>query len=1025
MARTRRARRDKTFAHESADGVGVAAPATVTAPDARGLAARQPLPPEVEGAGTVAILALIMLLAPALGVPHEEMLQDTLKSIVVAFGALGAGLLFFWRARQCTALRWHAVIVLPLLLMAYALGSMVWSHTFLAGVEAIRWFLFALLLWLSLNTLSRERLPLLAWGVHVGAVVASLWAVLQFWFDFSLFPQGPNPASTFVNRNFFAEFAVCTLPFSALLIARARQSALAVLLAASAGLVILAILMTGTRSALSAMWLQGLVLLPLMAWLYRRQLAFRDWGRATAPAVIGVLFTMVLGLGLIPTGNAKIAAEEQGHTALERGFKRTASISPGDPSLGVRIVMWRATGRMIQRHPLAGVGAGAWENDEPLYQDAGAQLETDYYVHNEILQLLAEYGLAGWVFLLGLVAYLIAATWDTLTRRVAGAQAEAPWRAVFLCSLLSLLIVSNVGFPWRMASTGALFALCLGGLAASDARMGWSVPWSALRLPWSRAASQVAAVLSIACLALAMFITRQAADAEYKIVHATRIALSISQSGNPNDPRWNPSKAEMLKLVREGIAINPHYRKITPMVADELARWGDWKNATWIWESVLGSRPNVVAILTNVARGYAIMGDLDKAGMYLDRAEQIQPRAPSVRSLEVILLQRTGQDARALALARLPEDAGSQLRAAAASAGIPCPGRLCGPTGTWKRGPRRASDVGQQGVGWWLDFQPGPLGGAQGKAAFLRGGDLHGDDRVPAAAGSPRSLRHQAAGLLWIGLMEDLLARLHRRIGMREIGPALEGAAKLAARNHFLARIATLLEIDAAHRLVVEHLRYEGLDNGRGDGGDSAADLAPQPKLRGQRRSGRRGSAGWRDPEAARLAVGRIKTDDVGIARTHVGPGRGSPGHEWRDRIARNSVPIEVGRCVAQPDLGPQHEHRDPFERGGQDVAAHHQQDFGAAALETNEAGLHPAFRGAIRGKPRLAGAKQREVLRQLALQEMGGVFTVDAKDPQMGQGRYTVQDLAHGYFSLDTKAGVAGSGRDFGMPRGGCVVMP
>jgi O-antigen ligase len=108
----------------------------------------------------------------------------------------------------------------------------------------------------------------------------------------------------------------------------------------------------------------------------------------------------------------------------------------------------------------------------------------------------------------------------------------------------------------------------------------------------------------------------------------------------------------MLRLVREGIAINPHYRKITPMVADELARWGDWKNATWIWESVLGSRPNVVAILTNVARGYAIMGDLDQAGVYLERAKQIQPGARSVRSLEVILLQRAGQDAKALALAR-------------------------------------------------------------------------------------------------------------------------------------------------------------------------------------------------------------------------------------------------------------------------------------------------------------------------------------------------------------------------------------
>ena len=616
-------------------------------------AARLELPLELEGAGTVAILALIMFLAPALGVPHEEMLQDTLKSIIVSFGALGAGLLFFWRAQQRRdGLRWHAVMVLPLLLMAYAFGSMAWSHTFLAGVEAIRWFIFALLLWLGLNTLARDRLPLLAWGIHGGAAVASLWAVLQFWVNLGFFPQGPHPASTFVNRNFFAEFTVCTLPFAALLLARSRQSAQSALLAFSTGLVIVAILMTGTRAALISLWLQLGLLLPLMGWLYRRQFAFTGWPRRTQALVAAVLIGTVGGLGMVATGDPKIVEEGRGITALERGFKRTGSISPADPSLGVRMVMWRATVRVIERRPLTGVGAGAWENEVPLYQDEGSQLETDYYVHNEFLQLLAEYGLVGWVFLLGLFAYLIAAAWDTLSKRTAPAQAEAPWRAVFLCSLLSLLIVSNIGFPWRMAATGALFALCLAGLAASDARLGRSVPWSALRLPWRAGWSKAAAVFMIGCLALAVFITLQAADAERKIVRATRIALSISASGKPNDPRWNAAKAEMLKLVGEGIALNPHYRKITPMVADELAKWGDWKNATWIWESVLSSRPHVVAILANVARGHTIMGHPAQALAYLEQAKKIQPRAPAIRSLEVVLLSRTGQEAKALSLAR-------------------------------------------------------------------------------------------------------------------------------------------------------------------------------------------------------------------------------------------------------------------------------------------------------------------------------------------------------------------------------------
>ena len=470
--------------------------------------------------------------------------------------------------------------------------------------------------------------------------------------DFRLFPQGPHPASTFVNRNFFAEFAVCTLPFSALLLARARHSAQVALIAASTGLVIVSVLMTGTRSALIALWLQLAVVLPFIAWYCRGQFAFTGWSRGTRAIALGVLVGTVLGLGLIPTGDAKIAEEGRGLNALERGFRRTGSISPDDPSLGVRMVMWKATARIIRERPVTGVGAGAWESEIPLYQAEGAQLETDYYVHNEFLQLLAEYGLAGWLFLLALGAYLLQAAWRTLRGRDADAQAEAPGRAVVLCSLLALMIVSNVGFPWRMASTGALFALCLGALGASDARLGLSRWWAFARLRWAPRVSHAMAALTIGCIALAAFITQQAAESEQKIVRATKIALTISASGDPNNPKWATAKADMLRLIREGIALNPHYRKITPMVADELARWGDWKNATWIWESVLSSRPHIVAIMANVARGYASMGDPAEALEYLERAKKVQPHAPAVRSLEVILLSRSGQEARALDLAR-------------------------------------------------------------------------------------------------------------------------------------------------------------------------------------------------------------------------------------------------------------------------------------------------------------------------------------------------------------------------------------
>ncbi|MFC5499891.1 O-antigen ligase family protein [Caenimonas terrae] len=631
-----------------------AAAAPVRAPAASARPAAAGLPAEITGDDwTVAFLMLAVFLAPALGVPYEEMLQDTLKSIVVSFAALAAALMFFWhQRRRSEPLRWHAIVWLPLMLMAYALGSMAWSHTYLGAVEAIRWFIFSVIVWLGLNTLSRERLPWLGWGVHGGAAIAALWAVLQFLVDFRLFPQGPNPASTFVNRNFFAEFAVCTLPFSALLLLRARQTSQIALLAITSGLVLVAILMTGTRSALTAMWLQLLVVLPLIAWLYRKQLAIGQWDALRRVLAAGLLLITVLALGSIPTANNSIRTEARGNTGLERGFKRTAAISPNDASIGIRMVMWKATATMIRARPFSGVGAGAWESDIPLYQATGEQLETDFYVHNEFLQLLAEYGLVGWAFMLSLFAYLIASAWRTLRDKTEQGLAEAPLRALVLCSLLALMMVSNMGFPWRMASTGALFAVCLAALAASDARLGIRGRWAAMPLRWRPAWSRSAALASVACIALAIYITQQAALAEKKIVRATKLALSISSTGDYNNPKYNRYKSELLGLIREGIAINRHYRKITPLVADELARWGDWTDAIWIWESVLSSRPYIVAIMTNIARGYASTGNPQQALVYLERAARLQPDAPAVRSLEVILLSRSGKNDEALALAR-------------------------------------------------------------------------------------------------------------------------------------------------------------------------------------------------------------------------------------------------------------------------------------------------------------------------------------------------------------------------------------
>ncbi|MBK9238439.1 MAG: hypothetical protein IPO19_21705 [Rhodoferax sp.] len=63
-------------------------------------------------------------------------------------------------------------------------------------------------------------------------------------------------------------------------------------------------------------------------------------------------------------------------------------------------------------------------------------------------------------------------------------------------------------------------------------------------------------------LGLAVFLSVQAVQVERRLVRAAQLALSITRSGTPNDPRWVATKEEILALMDQGIAINPHYRKI-------------------------------------------------------------------------------------------------------------------------------------------------------------------------------------------------------------------------------------------------------------------------------------------------------------------------------------------------------------------------------------------------------------------------------------------------------------------------------
>lgn len=595
----------------------------------------------------VLALAWMMFLIPALGVPSELVLQDTLKSAILAFGVLISAWLFLWPLRQHNvSVQWHGLMCLPIALMVYALGSMVWSHTYLAAGEAIRWFVLGLLLWIGLNTLKRGTLPTLVSGIHGGVTVASIWAALQVWFDVPWFPQVALPASTFANRNFFAEFAVCALPYSAWLLANSHGSRVTTGVALSMSFNIVALLMTGTRSALLALMLLVPVL-TVVLFAYRRQCSFSKWQNRDKTRVAATLLVVIVGLGSVPSDNPRLVQENAGTTALQRSYLRTSSIAEPkeytEGSFSVRSLMWRATARMMIANPWMGVGAGAWEVQIPLYQRQDSVLETDFYAHNEYLQLLSEYGLLlGGLLLAITMAYLLQAV--GITHRLQGQAAqERPARAMALASLMALGVVSNAGFPWHMAGTGALAALGLAIVASSDPRLAGQPTFFMRHLRWRPAYTRGSLVVLLGCAGFAVYVTARAGLAEYKLVHAIHIANWLGRTPQGDADLRAGRKAEMLQSIREGVGLNPHYRTLTAELAEPLAGGSEWNEAVWILETLVASRPHVTALWTGLAMGYSQLDQHNRARDALAQVQRLKPNATPTRTLEAILLSRAGQ----------------------------------------------------------------------------------------------------------------------------------------------------------------------------------------------------------------------------------------------------------------------------------------------------------------------------------------------------------------------------------------------
>ncbi len=169
-------------------------------------------------------------------------------------------------------------------------------------------------------------------------------------------------------------------------------------------------------------------------------------GRARVAITGAATIALVVAVSVGPAAGAGTSSRPAGHA--------TAGLEPNGGLLHGRLQLWDAALKVFAAHPLAGSGADSFIVASARYQRSGAIA----FAHDLPLELAAELGVVGLLLTLALYAATGSALWRARNR--AAAWLLGPGAGAFLAAGL-------VDWPWHLAGSGAVWAVCTGGVIGS------------------------------------------------------------------------------------------------------------------------------------------------------------------------------------------------------------------------------------------------------------------------------------------------------------------------------------------------------------------------------------------------------------------------------------------------------------------------------------------------------------------------------------------------------------------------------
>ena len=309
---------------------------------------------------------------------------------------------------------------------------------------------YSLTFWVTIQLLAAASAGTwlrLGLGVTLYSFGLSLLGILQFFSSRGLI-YWSVPANTsfgpYVNRDHFAGLMEMLIPFVAgYLLASPRQSSWRPIAAISLALSVTATLLSGSRSGMIALVLEGAVLL---IFLMRRSSAPRRGGQA-ATIFAGLTVAILLFFWTDPGGISNRLAEvfqPQRSSGLKIEFRDRKQASLDS------LRLWRS-------RPWLGAGLGSFETAYPPYKTIPDDLRWDH-AQNDYAEALAETGLVGGVLILASIAFLgfcFLESWSEVT--TSGSAWIRLGAAIGCCGIL---VHSFTDFNLHIPANATWFAFC-------------------------------------------------------------------------------------------------------------------------------------------------------------------------------------------------------------------------------------------------------------------------------------------------------------------------------------------------------------------------------------------------------------------------------------------------------------------------------------------------------------------------------------------------------------------------------------